>query len=312
MRTLVAALFIFALSLAFIDTAYSMSASSDDREQYFNAYSMSAGSNDQMHYFNDPGPEIVVNRPVNIQGLTGLIITNSAYTQKKGAFTVGLSTLAEDSRTPNFSIVQGIVTATYGATDSIELGLKAKMIASNLGSSSTRETGAGDTDLLFKWRFMNQGKELPAIAFGMGLTLPTGDKDKGFSECEHEIIRLMLIGTHEQEMPGNIVLGLYAEGQVVLVDQNSSSSMKDKYGVINAGILLPIVENNRLQLILEYNLVFDKDIQTLYEGDYHALTPGLRYVTPQLNITAGVQFMRKEDTTAGNDQRYVGTISYRF
>ncbi len=296
MRKVLAALFIFSISLAVIDTAYSMSASSDDREQYFN------------------NPEIVVNRPVNIQGLTGLIITNSAYTQEKGAFTVGLSGLAENSRTPDFSIVQGIATATYGATDRIELGLKAKMIATNLGSSSTRQTGVGDTDLLFKWRLTNQGKDLPAIAFGMGVTLPTGDKDKGFRECEHEVIKLMLIGSHEQEMPGNIVLGLYVEGQVVLVDQlnKNSSNMDEKYGVINAGILLPIVENNRLQLILEYNLVTDKDIPTLYEGNYTALTPGLRYVTPRLNITAGVQFLRKSDSLAGNDARYVGTISYRF
>ncbi len=260
-------------------------------------------------------PTLMVNRPVNIQGLTGLIVANSAYTQPKGGFTIGLSGLGENSSTPNYSIAQGIFTATYGASDRIEVGLRAKMIVEGLGSSSQRQTGAGDTDLLVKWRVTSQTDELPAVALGVGLILPTGDRDKGFSEAKHEGIRLMLIGAHEKEMPGGIVLGFYADGQVVLIDQlerRTGNPYNDRYGIVNAGILVPLTESNQLQVILEYNLVTGKSVLTLGEEDYTAITPGLRYVTPRFNFTAGVQFLNKNIGGYSNDERYIATISYRF
>jgi len=147
-------------------------------------------------------PTSVVNRPVNVQGLTGLIITNSAYTQRRGSIVVGLSAIAENSSEPNFSMARGIATITAGVTDRIEVGAKAKVIASNMGSSDTREIGAGDTDLLFKWRLSSAGETLPAIALGLAYTIPTGDTEKGFSEVKREGIRFMVIGASEKEMPG--------------------------------------------------------------------------------------------------------------
>jgi hypothetical protein len=262
-------------------------------------------------------PDIMVNHPVNIQGLTGLLVTNSAYSQPKGRFTVGLSGVAENSSTPDYSVVQGSMSVTYGATDRVEVGVKAKAVATNVGRASTRKTGAGDTDFLVKWRVSSQTADLPAIALGMALTLPTGDRNKGMSEIRHEGVRLMLIGTHEQEMPGGIVLGLYVDGQAVFNDQlekKNGNAYADKYGIINAGILFPIVESNRLQVIIEYNGVTKKsDRPDILEQNYSALTPALRYVTPSLNITAGVQFLSKEDSAIyGNDERYIGTLSYLF
>jgi len=40
--------------------------------------------------------------------------------------------------------------------------------------------------------------------------------------------------------------------------------------------------------------------------------PGLRYVTENLNISLGVQFMNREDPAFKNDLRYIGTLSYAF
>ncbi|MDA8422368.1 MAG: hypothetical protein M0Z89_03440 [Nitrospiraceae bacterium] len=261
-------------------------------------------------------PDIVVNRPVNIQGLTGLIVTNSAYTQPKNKFTIGLSGMLENSNVPNYSVGEGILTGTYGVTDTIEVGFKGRTVATNLGSSKNREIGAGDTDLLFKWRLSSQGEDLPAIAVGAALTLPTGDQSKGFHEVKHEGVRLMLIGTHEKEMPEeDIVIGFYVEGQVVLNDQlegRLNNPYRDKYGVINAGILVPITEGRQVQVIVEYNYVTRKDVLTPEGGNFSAVTPGLRFVTPSLNITAGVQFLTKDLPGFENDQRYIGTLSYQF
>ena len=260
-------------------------------------------------------PTSVVNRPVNVQGLTGLIITNSAYTQRKGRVVVGLSAIAENSSEPNFSMARGIATITAGVTDRIEVGAKAKVIASNMGSSDTREIGAGDTDLLFKWRLSSAGETMPAMALGLAYTIPTGDTEKGFSEVKREGIRFMVIGASEKEMPGDYVLGVYFEGQMVFIDQlqrPADTPYADKYGVINAGVLSPLDQNRRWQAIVEYNQVVKKDKESLYDENYIAIMPGLRYVTPNLNISLGVQFLNRDQEGAENSTRYVGTVSYTF
>jgi hypothetical protein len=264
--------------------------------------------------FNDD-PSIVVNRPVNVQGLTGLIITNSAYTQRKGSMVIGLSAFAENSSKPDFSLLQGIATVTGGITDRIEIGAKTKVIATNTGGSATRKTGAGDTDLLCKWRISSAGENLPAIALGLAYTLPTAESAKGFSEVKREGIRAMVIGSSEKEMSGGYAFGVYFEGQIVFIDKlrrQSTSQYADTYGVINTGVLFPLLENRRLQAIVEYNQVVKKNTVTLYDENLAAVMPGLRYVTPNLNISLGVQFLRRDQTGADNSNRYVGTLSYAF
>lgn len=272
------------------------------------------GSSEQ-EYDTSDDPSLVVNRPVNVQGLTGLIITNSAYTQRKGSMVIGLSAIAENSAKPNFSIVQGIATVTGGVSDMIELGVKTKVIETNTGSSDPRKTGAGDTDLLLKWRILSAGEMLPAMALGLAYTLPTGESSKGLSEVKREGIRFMVIGSTEKEMPGNYVFGVYFEGQIVLIDQLRrpvNTPYADKYGVLNVGVLFPLIDNRRLQAIVEYNQVVKKDTVTLYDQNLVAVMPGLRYVTPNLNISLGVQLLRRDQTGAENDNRYVGTLSYKF
>ncbi len=272
------------------------------------------GSSEQ-EYDTSDDPSLVVNRPVNVQGLTGLIITNSAYTQRKGSMVIGLSAIVENSAKPNFSIVQGIATVTGGVTDMIELGVKTKVIETNTGSSDPRKTGAGDTDLLLKWRILSAGEMLPAMALGLAYTLPTGESSKGLSEVKREGIRFMVIGSTEKEMPGDYVFGVYFEGQIVLIDQlrrPADTPYADKYGVLNVGVLFPLIDNRRLQAIVEYNQVVKKDTVTLYDQNLVAVMPGLRYVTPNLNISLGVQFLHRDQTGAENDNRYVGTLSYKF
>lgn len=260
-------------------------------------------------------PSVVVNRPVNVQGLTGLIMTNSAYTQPKGRIVAGLSTIAENSKDPDFSIVQGIATVTAGIADRVEFGMRAHVVGTNLGSSETREIGAGDTDLLLKWRVSSQGETLPALAFGLAYTLPTGNSEKGLRGVEHEGARIMVIGTSEKEMPGDYFIGVYFEGQVVSQDwttRTDANPRSDKYGVVNAGLLFPLTEDRSLQAVLEYTTIFKKDTPSVYEENHRSTMPGLRYVTENFNMSLGVQFYQRDAAGASNDERYVGTISYAF
>jgi hypothetical protein len=257
----------------------------------------------------------VINRPPNVQGLTGLIFTNSAYTQAKGTIVAGLATIAENSRQPDYSIVQGIVTVTVGITDRIEAGLRAQVVATNVGSSTTRDTGAGDTDLSVKWRISSQDRDLPAVALGLAYTLPTGDASQGLQSVEHEAVRLMLIGTSEQEMPGDNFIGIYFEGQIVYSDQvpwTDAKPYSDKYGVLNAGLLFPLNDGRSLQAIFEYSGVFKKDIPSVYEQNHSSVMPGLRYVTDRFNISLGVQLYNPDEPEIQNHLRYIGTLSYAF
>ncbi len=258
---------------------------------------------------------VVINRPVNVFGLTGLLFTNSAYTQPAGRVALGISAVGENSDTPNFSIVQGGASLTIGITDRLEVGVRGTMVGTNLGSSSTTEIGTGDTDVLVKWRFKSQGDTLPALALGLGWTFPTGDEKKGFTEIKYEGIKVMALATSEKRILDDSFIGVYLEAQAVLNDQlhqDTKTSFKDQYGVINAGLLFPISDDNDLQFIFEYNRVFKKDITTLYERDYSALTPGLRFVTERFNLSIGLQLLNKNETGVKNDYRLAGTMSYAF
>jgi hypothetical protein len=260
-------------------------------------------------------PAIIVNRPVNVQGLTGLLLTNSAYTQPKGNVTIGLSSIAENSKDPDFSVIHGITSITVGVTDRFEVALRANAFGTNLGSTENRQFGFGDTDFLMKLRLTSQGDTLPAIALGFGVTAPTGDEVKGFRGVQHQGLRLMLIGSSETEMPDDIVLGVYFEGQIVYNDSlpwEDADSDSDRYGVLNAGLLLPLNANRNLQAIVEYSSVVKKNIPTIYEENHHAIMPALRFVTEKLNLSVGVQFYHRTDDAATNNRRYIGTLSYAF
>lgn len=257
----------------------------------------------------------VINRPANLQGLTGLMFTNSAYTQPKGRIVAGLATIAENSSDPNFSIIQGFATITAGITDRIEIGIRGQGIATNLGSSNTRETGLGDTDVLVKWRISSEYDPWPAIALGLAYTFPTGDSAKGYNDVEDYGLRFMLIGTAEKEMPGDYFIGVYFEGQVVYKDKlpwTDGKSYSEKYGIVNAGLLFPLTESRKLQAMFEYTTVVKKNIPTVNAMDSTGFMPGLRYVTEHVNISFGVQFYDREEAGFEDTLRYVGTLSYAF
>ncbi len=257
----------------------------------------------------------VINRPANIQGLTGLIFTNSAYTQPKGRIVVGLASIAENSSDPNFSIAQGFATITAGITDRIEIGIRAQAIGTNFGSSTTRETGFGDTDVLVKWRISSENDPLPAIALGIAYTFPTGDAAKGYNDVEDMGLRFMVIGTAEKEMPGDYFIGVYFEGQVCYKDKipwTDGKSYSEKYGVVNAGLLFPLTESRKLQAMFEYTTVVKKNIPTVNAMNSTGLMPGLRYVTEHANISVGVQFYHRDEAGFNDTLRYVGTLSYAF
>lgn len=283
-----------------------------------------AFSSDFVRYgrFDGPGEtnaqdDLVINRPPNIQGLTGLMIMNTAFTQKAGKMALGISAMGENSETPNTSIAQGIGTLTIGITNSFELGVKGKVVATGLGSEATRKQGQGDAEVAVKWRIRNQSEEaiIPAIALGLAGILPTGDDTNGYAEVQKEGFKFMVIASAENRVLDDIFVGMHFEAQAVFIDQASEDAVvptKEMYGVINAGLHFPFDETNHMQLMLEYNQVTKKDNPTLFEGNYKAASIGLRYVAKYLTMTVGGQFLNKEAVGFDDTIRFIGTMSVNY
>jgi hypothetical protein len=259
---------------------------------------------------------LVINRSPNIQGLTGLMVTNSAFTRLAGTLAIGGSVIFEDSNKPDYLIIQTPITLTFGITDTIEAGLKMKYVYFDRTTPSTSESGLGDSEIALKWRWKTHSTTTPELAIGMAGILPTGSGSKGLNDVTNWGVKCMFMATSETKILGDSFLGLYLEAQAVFIDTLSKANKKiqDRYGVINAGVLLPIGANNRLQAMLELNKTLEKKRwQTaLAEGDQTGITQALRYVTDTLSFTAGAQFLSKDTKGYKDTIRWIGTFSHQF
>jgi len=256
---------------------------------------------------------LVINRPPNIQGLTGLLVMNSAFTRPAGTLAVGGSAMIEDSGKPDYSVIQTPITLTFGITETIEAGLKAKYVNYAKGT----ESGLGDTELAVKWRWQTHSTTFPELAIGMAGVLPTASESKGLNDVTNWGVKVMALATSETSIASGSVLGIYLETQAVFIDGFSygkKTNTQDRYGVINVGVLLPVSTNNRFQAMIELSdTVGKKRSRTaLGEGNYTSITPALRYVTDMLSVTAGAQFLLKDTKGYEDTIRWVGTISYQF
>jgi len=256
---------------------------------------------------------LVINRPPNIQGLTGLLVMNSAFTRPAGTLAVGGSAMIEDSGKPDYSVIQTPITLTFGITETIEAGLKAKYVNYAKGT----ESGIGDTELAFKWRWQTHSTTFPELAVGMAGILPTASESKGLNEVTNWGVKIMALATSETSIASGSVLGIYLETQAVFIDGFSygkKTNTQDGHGVINAGLLLPVSTNNRFQAILELNKTLKKRRSNtlLADDNQTAITPALRYVTDTLSVTAGAQLLSKDTKGYEDTIRWIGTLSYQF
>ncbi len=260
---------------------------------------------------------LVINRPPNIQGLTGLMVTNSAFTRPAGTLAVGGSVLFEDSSKPDYRIIQTPITLTFGITETLEAGIKAKYVDYGRTTPNTSESGFGDTELAVKWRWDTHSATFPELAVGLAGIMPTASDSKGLNDVTDWGVKVMALATSETRISDDSFLGIYLEAQAVFIDGFSAghtTSMQDRYGMINAGVLLPLSTDNRFQAMIELNDTLRRaHFKTaLAEGDQLGITPALRYVTDTLSFTAGAQFLRKDSNGHEDTVRWIGTASYQF
>ncbi|MEK7279170.1 MAG: hypothetical protein AAB090_00800, partial [Nitrospirota bacterium] len=256
----------------------------------------------------------IVRTAATVFGPSGLIFTQSADTLSPGKVEAGLSVTREHSSTdPDFSINEVSATMAFGLPGRIELAVHAPYMF-NFESHGEDDAGMEGGDLSVKWRFLDQNVDLglPALGLSLSYFFPIGNQRRGFEVVDSWGIKALLIASTEVNLSRSLYdfyyVGLYADGGIV--GQHIGEPTEEKHGMVDLGILFPLTDSRRLQLILEGNATV-KD-QAPFEENYIAITGALRYMTAHIHLSGGIQHRFKQDTGIQDTDRFVFQAGYLF
>jgi len=255
----------------------------------------------------------MVNRPINTNGLTGLLYTTTPYTLPSGVIETGYASMSEDSAIPNYTLNEYALVLAAGIGHDMEVAVRSTFFSKQTGTTASQKSrGASNVELLYKWNFKPQQEysAMPGVALLLTAIFPREDNTSDFNQVKNWGARIGFSAGSEISWEEHI-FGIYADATMVLRDL-SSSQYRDRYGSMNAGILLPISKQRNLQLFLEYGFVGGKEVSNVYGLDYSAITYGLRMVSERVNLTIGTQFQHKERKDYGNSGKVVGMASVKF
>lgn len=254
----------------------------------------------------------IVNRPVNLTGLTGLFTTTTPFTMERGTFETAISAMSETSAVPDFTLNEFVASLTIGITRSMEIALRASYLTQELGLDPHKKRGPGDTELLYKWNFLppDERPYIPAAAVFIAVQGLTGDRDSGFQRYHNWGAKAGISLGREINFEEHII-GVYFDGQLAVEDLNRNE-YRDRYGLFNAGMLLPISKRHNLQLLIEYSSVSGKLYEDIDGKDSSTITYGIRLVSDRFNLTVGDQFIRKKIEGQDNLGKVIGTLSIKF
>lgn len=241
-----------------------------------------------------------VSRALNDQGMTGLVLTTSAYSLKQGQWAVATGGSFEDiSSSPSYQEKSYPLSAAYGLSDSVELGLQtAQVDIDGVG------TGMAGLRMHAKWRFKDQKIGSPfAAAVEAGLIVPSGNN--AYNEVNNLGLRLHVMIASEINLDNGRYIGRYAEAVLAANDLGANSIKTDNYARVNAGILYPVSDDKKLQFILEGSAVLNRNRTYLGLNNYSAVLTGLRYATPDFNLTGALEGMSRQGGSGVDTKRFV-------
>ncbi len=255
----------------------------------------------------------MVNHPINMNGLTGLLYTTTPYTLAPGVIETGFSSLSEDSAIPAYTLNEYPVVLAAGIGHDMELSVRSAYFTQETGTTAIQKTrGTGNVEVLYKWNFMPQQEysAKPAMAIMLTALFPPEDYKSNFTQVRNWGAHIGISAGSEISWEEHI-LGIYVDAAMALHDL-SNSRYRDRYGIMNAGILMPVSKQRNLQLFLEYGFVGGKDVVNVYGLDYSAITYGLRMVGERMNLTIGTQFQHKTMPGHGDSGKVIGMGSMKF
>lgn len=275
-----------------------------------------------------------LDRVTNIQGTTGLFVMNSAYTLRAGELrATGMVTYDNVNALFTYDSSTGIatnqgealilytpLTVTLGLTDHIEVGVLAKTYTVEYESPVTAsdEAGAGDAEATIKWNFATQSSNMPALAGLISVIGRTGDEDKPFREVQEFGFKLGIMASSEMVIGDDTPVGFHLEAQAVSIDPNDDTSPKqEKYSYTNAGIVVPISDDNLLVAIAEVSTIgnANSSFAGYTQGkvsDLTASTIGVRYTWKYIN--AGLAATSVDSSVDGVEthRRAMATVGIGF
>jgi len=236
-------------------------------------------------------------RASNSSGSTGLVKMNSAYTIRDGEMSINLGAASESVGGTDY--LHAPVAITYGVTDRTEFGLTAKYISAS-GALNTSGMAGGEAKM--KWRFRSQSEYIPAMSLAFALMFPAGDA--ALNEVSSWGARMNLLMASEAQITDTSYIGMYLD--IGATSINDSATGPDDYLNADLGLLFPVSDDKRLQLMLEFNSISGRTNTYLGTGNYSAITPGLRYASEGFKLTLGVE---SRDT---NTSKVSATIGWEF
>jgi len=253
----------------------------------------------------------MVNRPVNISGLTGLIVTASPLTLPPRTVEVGIMTLSENSLIPRYVSTEYPLTISAGLSPVSEIALKSSYHYVNVDPDQITR-GVGDTELSYKLNVRQQTEfsSIPGVAMIFTGIFPTGDKSTGMNSVTHWGGRVG-VSVGSEIIWEDHIIGIFADGQIAVQDP-TNNELRDTYTAANAGILFPISKYRNLQMIIEYNQRKGKDIITIDGVNFSAVTYGIRLVSERFNMTFGTQFINKSQEGFGASNRMIGMMTVKI
>ncbi len=253
-----------------------------------------------------------LNRPMNASGLTGLLAATSPFSLEPGTVETGIAVFSENSKIPDYTLTEYVALISVGTGKGTELAVRGSSFHKQ-APPAIKESGAGDTEVSFKWNFVGSKPEspaLPAVAMIITGIIPTGDKDRELNRVRNWGVRFGFSVGSEIGWRAH-ALGIYADALMTLQDLHDDY-YRDAYGTLNAGMLFPISKYRNLQLFIEYTAVSGKDVINVDGLDHTAITYGLRLVSERLNLTVGTQFLHKDREGYENSERIIGMLSAKF
>lgn len=241
-------------------------------------------------------------------GPSGLLFTQSADTLAPGRVEIGFSFSREQSDRPDFTLNELSPTVTAGLLERLELSARVPYLAVNVFGEE--EQSIQEVDISLKWRFLDADKKDNTPAFGLSVTYFQPAGKEALRRFESWGFKALIVSSAEVELgkPHGVLVGLYADGGVMISDLGKSS--EEKHGLIDFGALFPLNETKQLQLLLEANIT--RQNHTLFEGDYTGMTAALRYVTSRLNVTGGIQRRIRSESGVDDTNRFVFQGSLQF
>ncbi len=258
---------------------------------------------------------MIVNRPVNVSGLTGLLFTTAPYTLNPGTVEIAASVLYESSVKPEYTAAEYPLSISIGMPHNSELAVRGSYFILNEGPTGTTSTErkTGDVAISYKWNFYppSESSMRPAFSLIVSGNFPTeNNADRKINAAIHWGAMLGLAMGTEISWSDHI-LGIYADANIKGQDA-TEPRLRDVYGIYDAGLLFPISKSQNLQMLLEYTVVEGREMISFEGGDYSALTYGLRLVSERFNLTMGAQFLHKKTEGYDNSGRIIGLMSMKF